>query len=175
MVMHQEERNRPSPHIVSHCDIHQNQKKTYREYQPPDQLWRLSVLQGILFRRQLRACAFLLNRFFPGRRAITGVLHCPDNFRISRRPVHSHGICKQRNRYRGNPRHLCHSFFHMGLTGRACHSRYRKLLHKSIPLFRRLISSASAAPHTARLWSHPFLPGYHEPHSLGYDIPEEPC
>ena len=153
MIVREECRERPSPHIVPHGDVHQDSEEENGILQPSDQLRRRVILQGFLLRPEsgTRASFAALRALLPEAGAVAGLLNRRDDSSAVRRSLDAHRIGQKRDRDRLHTRHLRNSLFDMSLAGRAAHSCYCILCH------RRSFPSAESA--SAALRQRCLIPG----------------
>ena len=142
MIVREECRERPSPHIVAHGDVHQDSEEEDGILQPPDQFRCRVILQGFLLRPESGACASFaaLCAFLPEAGTVAGLLNRRDDSGAVRRSLDAHRIGQKRDRDRLHTRHLRNRLFNMSLAGRAAHSCYCILCHR-----RSFLSAESAS------------------------------
>ena len=151
-------RKRPSPHHMSHGQIHQDNQKSYRGNQPPLELRCLPVGQHIGIRRRT-----LMLRAFP-RGAVSCRFHRRDNLLRRCRTLHTHGIGQQTDRTGGHAGHLGYRLLHPRAACGTAHTGHGILLHIE-PSF---ISSIFEAPRAGRQSPHRVRPEYPARHRCGY-------
>ena len=130
-------RQPPTPHDVSHRNIHQREQYDYRRNKSNAQRF----LRGVV-------------RFFGGsgnrgfavraRRAVACLLHSRDNRFLGSRTLNAHVARQKIDGARRNAAQLFHGFFHSRRASRAAHSADLKLFHF------RFTSSAARQPSPAR-------------------------
>ena len=125
VVMFKISRQRPSPHIMSHGDVHQHRQEAHRQNQAALQLRCLPVLQRLFLRGEGPGSApVILLCGFLRRCAVARVLHSADDLFPAGRSLHAHGVGQEAHaacRYTG---HFGNCFFHPGLAGRTAHPCY---------------------------------------------------
>ena len=116
----------PAPHHVSHGEVHQHQQKAQRGDEPPLELGRLMIGQGV----QIGAGAVgsVAGRTLEAG-TVTGVLHGFEDGRLAGRALHAHGVGQQAHRAAGHARYFLYGLFHPGRAGRAAHARNVILFH----------------------------------------------